>query len=75
MFTDAERSILRALAQKQLEAAHSSKNLERVAHWKRRNALKGEREVLHIEINNGKVNDIIIEHLRVTRKIPINTSA
>ncbi len=43
MFTDAERSILRALAQKQLEAAHSSKNLERVALWKRHNALKGER--------------------------------
>lgn len=51
MFTDAERSILRALAQKQLEAAHSSKNLERVALWKRHNALKGERPVLHIEIN------------------------
>lgn len=51
MFTDAERSILRELAQKQLEAAHSSKNLERVALWKRHNALKGERPVLHIEIN------------------------
>ena len=40
---------LRALAAHQAELAASEKNLERVALWKRHNACKGERPVIHIE--------------------------
>ena len=44
---DIER--LRTLAAHQAELAASEKNLERVALWKRHNACRGERPVIHIE--------------------------
>lgn len=44
-------SRLRFLANRQLEIAHSPKNLERVELWKRHNACKGERPVIHIEVD------------------------
>ncbi len=44
-----DRDRLRSLAAEQLEIAHSPKNLERVALWKRHNACKGERPTIHIE--------------------------
>ena len=40
---------LRSLAAHQAELAASEKNLERVALWKRHNACRGERPVIHIE--------------------------
>lgn len=46
---DKER--LRALAAKQLELANSEKNLNRVELWKRHNMCKGERPVIHIEVD------------------------
>lgn len=46
-----EKHRLRELAKKQMELANSKKNLERVALWKRHNACKGERPVIHIEID------------------------
>ena len=52
MITSKEREVIRDLAKKQLEVANSPKNQERVALWKRHNALKGERPVIHIEVDN-----------------------
>ena len=52
MISAKEREIIRELAKKQLEVANSPKNQERIALWKRHNALKGERPVLHIEVDN-----------------------
>lgn len=46
---DIER--LRFLATHQLEVANSQKNLERVELWKRHNAYKGERPLIHIEVD------------------------
>ena len=51
MITAADREILRALAQRQLEAHHSPKNQERMALWKRHNACQGERPIIHIEMD------------------------
>lgn len=47
--TTQDRLRLRELAKKHVEIAGSPKNLERVALWKRHNAFKGERPVIHIE--------------------------
>ena len=63
MISSREREILRNLAQKQLEVANSQKNLDRVALWKRHNALKGERPILHIEIDNF-VQEAIVPRLQ-----------
>lgn len=52
MITSREREVIRDLAKKQLEVANSAKNQERIALWKRHNALKGERPVIHIEVDN-----------------------
>lgn len=53
-----DKKILRELAKKQLEIANSPKNLERVELWKRHNALKAERPVIHIEVGTFR-QDII----------------
>ena len=41
MITSKEREVIRDLAKHQLEVAHSPKNQERIALWKRHNALQG----------------------------------
>ncbi len=46
-----DRERLRYLAKRQIEIANSDKNLERVELWKRHNAYKGERPVIHIEVD------------------------
>lgn len=46
-----DRERLRYLAERQMEIANSDKNLERVELWKRHNACKGERPVIHIEVD------------------------
>lgn len=46
-----DRERLRYLAQRQMEIANSAKNLERVELWKRHNMCKGERPVIHIEVD------------------------
>ena len=46
---DKER--LRFLAARQMEVANSPKNLDRVELWKRHHAMKGERPLIHIEID------------------------
>lgn len=46
-----DRERLRFLAARQMEIANSTKNLERVALWKRHNMYKGERPVIHIEVD------------------------
>ena len=46
---DKER--LRFLAARQMEIANSAKNLDRVELWKRHHAMKGERPLIHIEID------------------------
>ena len=58
-----EKQILRDLAQKQLEVSHSPKNQERIALWKRHNACKGERPVIHIEMDTFE-QEIIPQLLR-----------
>lgn len=51
MFTSKDKAILRELAQKQLEAAHSEKNQERIAKWKLHNTFRGKRPMVHIEVD------------------------
>ena len=51
MISAEEREILRDLARCQLEAAHSEKNLARVALWKRHNSGQGERPIIHLEMD------------------------
>ena len=51
MISQQEKDILRELAHQQLEAAHSEKNLERIALWKRHNRCEGERPIVHVEID------------------------
>lgn len=46
-----DRERLRYLAAKQAEIASSDKNIERVELWKRHNMCKGERPVIHIEVD------------------------
>ena len=46
-----DRERLRYLAAHQMELANSQKNLDRVALWKRHNMCKGERPVIHIEVD------------------------
>ncbi|MBR5535626.1 MAG: hypothetical protein IKU60_03150 [Clostridia bacterium] len=46
-----DRERLRFLASKQMEIASSDKNLERVELWKRHNMYKGERPLIHIEVD------------------------
>lgn len=49
MITAKDRQQLRTLAARQLEAANSPVNLERVEAWKRHNACRGERPMVHVE--------------------------
>ncbi|MEG0304408.1 MAG: hypothetical protein RR635_01800 [Oscillospiraceae bacterium] len=51
MITLQEREHLRALAHKQMEIAHSAKNLDRVKEWKLHNELLGTRPMIHIELD------------------------
>ena len=46
-----DKHILRELAKKQLEYANSPKNLENIRLWYKHNACKGERPMIHIELN------------------------
>lgn len=46
-----DRERLRYLASRQAEIADSQKNLERVELWKRHNMCKGERPLIHIEVD------------------------
>ncbi len=50
MFSTHDRSILRALAQKQAELAHSGQNLACVELWKRHRAFRGERPLVCVEV-------------------------
>lgn len=61
--TPKDREILRQLAQKQLEIYHSPKNQERIALWKRHNAGKGERPVIHLELETFE-QEVIPQRLR-----------
>lgn len=49
MISNKDREHLRTLAARQMDVAHSTINLERVALWKKHNALQGQRPMLHIE--------------------------
>lgn len=51
MISPKDREILREVAKLQLEAAHSEKNKERVELWKRHNACRGERPIVHVELD------------------------
>lgn len=46
-----DRERLRYLAARQAEIANSPKNIERIELWKRHNMCKGERPVIHIEVD------------------------
>ncbi len=46
-----DRERLRYLAARQMEIANSEKNTQRVGLWKRHNMCKGERPVIHIEVD------------------------
>lgn len=65
MISQKEREILRELAKLQLETAHSEKNKARVALWKRHNALRGERPVIHIELDTFE-RELLEPKLRCT---------
>lgn len=52
MITQKERERLRELARTQLEIANSEKNLERTKLWYAHNACRGERPMIHLEIDN-----------------------
>lgn len=45
-----DRAILRRLAAKQAELAHSPANLRRVTQWKEHNAFRGEKPLIHLEL-------------------------
>lgn len=63
MLTQKDREILRETARLQLEAAHSVKNLERAALWKRHNAFCGERPIVHVELDTFE-QEVIPQRLR-----------
>lgn len=52
MFTEKERNRLRSLAAEQLEIANSEKNMKRAEEWIAHNACRGERPMIHLEIDN-----------------------
>jgi len=52
MFTQQERDRLRSLAATQLEIANSEKNQKRTQEWIVHNSCKGERPMIHLEIDN-----------------------
>lgn len=58
MCTPKEKARLRELAKRQVELANSPVNLERVELWKRHNAFKGERPVIHIEVGTFRQETI-----------------
>lgn len=58
---DKER--LRQLAAKQMELANSEKNLDRVNLWKKHNMCKGERPVIHIEVDTF-AHEAIVPHMQ-----------
>lgn len=49
--THQDRERLRALAAHQLELANSPRNLERIAHWRRHNAVQPGRPLVHVELD------------------------
>jgi len=61
--TQKDREILRELAKVQLELADSNMNREKISLWKRHNAMKGERPVIHIEIG-GYRHEVIDSRMR-----------
>lgn len=52
MISQKERERLRELARRQLEIANSEKNLRRTREWIAHNACRGERPMIHLEIDN-----------------------
>ncbi len=62
MISTKEKTRLRALAQKQAELANSPVNLARVEEWKRHNAGKRGRPIVHIEIDTFE-DEIILPAL------------
>lgn len=52
MMTQRERERLRQLARTQLDVAHSEKNQERAKMWIEHNACRGQRPMIHLEIDN-----------------------
>lgn len=52
MMTQRERERLRQLARTQLDVAHSEKNQERAKLWIEHNACRGQRPMIHLEIDN-----------------------
>lgn len=63
MILQKEREILRELAQQQLEAACSEKNRKRVELWKRHNDCRGERPLIHLEIDTFE-NELLPKRMR-----------
>lgn len=63
MISQKDREILREVAKLQLEAAQSEKNRERTALWKRHNACRGERPIVHVELDTFE-EEVIPQRLR-----------
>jgi len=63
MISQTDRNILRDLAKKQMEYAHSEANQENIRQWYRHNAAKPGRPVLHLEMWTF-AQEIIPERLR-----------
>ncbi|MEG1515460.1 MAG: hypothetical protein RSD95_11285 [Clostridia bacterium] len=51
MFISSDVAVLRSLASRQLEIAHSKKNRALLDLWKRHGAFSGERPVIHVEVD------------------------
>ena len=63
MILQKDREILREVARQQLEAANSEKNLARVELWKRHNDFRGERPIVHVELDTFE-QEVIPQRLR-----------
>lgn len=62
MFTAQERDRLRSLAAIQMEIAHSEKNQIRSREWIAHNSCKGERPLIHLEIDNF-MDEVIVPRM------------
>lgn len=65
--SEADRQVLRSLAHRYAQLAHSEKNLERVRLWKLHNALRGERPMVHVEVDTF-AQDVVTPTLACTGK-------
>lgn len=63
MMSEKEKNRLRELAEKQLEIANSEKNVKRAQEWIDHNACRGQRPMIHLEIDNF-AQEVLLPQMR-----------